>query len=394
LLKIAVIAYSCQPDKGSEPGIAWDFITEMANRGHKISVFTKSDKINFIANTGLANKVKFYFVKSSNFPYKSRLSAARIIHYCLWNISCFFYFKKSFSPNDFDLVHHVTFVNDWTPSVGAFLGIPFVLGPIGRHPKLPMRYLREQGTSILLRETLRNLCRKVVGLMDPLTHFTQKNATTIFVINESLVKPKFKKKTYVLPAVAIQSLNLKLQSATKKSDKIFRLYWAGNFLYWKGPRLAISAYLEAKKILGTAIELHMFGTGSEFKMIEAENKLEEGLFFHGVLPQPEFIEKARSMDMFLYPSFEGGGLVVLEALMAGKPVLGINYGGLSQMVTNDCGKLVEFTDSGSTACELSNTIIKIVRDIGLYRSLSKGAKERAVFFSIQRKCKVIEEIAY
>lgn len=40
-------------------------------------------------------------------------------------------------------------------------------------------------------------------------------------------------------------------------------------------------------------------------------------------------------DIFLFPSFEGGGMVVLEAMAAGLPVVCLDYGGPGEMVTDD-----------------------------------------------------------
>jgi glycosyltransferase involved in cell wall biosynthesis len=42
-------------------------------------------------------------------------------------------------------------------------------------------------------------------------------------------------------------------------------------------------------------------------------------------------------EIFLFPSMEGAGMVVLEAIANGLPVVCLNYGGSLTMVTNSCG---------------------------------------------------------
>ena len=48
-------------------------------------------------------------------------------------------------------------------------------------------------------------------------------------------------------------------------------------------------------------------------------------------------EEMRKADLFLFPSFEGGGMVVLEALAHGLPVVCLQYGGPGEMVSTARG---------------------------------------------------------
>ena len=40
-LKVLISAYACEPSKGSEPAIGWNWATEIANKGHHLVVFTR-----------------------------------------------------------------------------------------------------------------------------------------------------------------------------------------------------------------------------------------------------------------------------------------------------------------------------------------------------------------
>ena len=85
-------------------------------------------------------------------------------------------------------------------------------------------------------------------------------------------------------------------------------------------------------------------------------------------------------------------MVVLEAMASGKPVIGIRFGGLSQMVTNQSGILVDFVDFKTTIADLEHGIIKLSQDRNLLAKLSRGALKRVHQFSIIHKCDVIENI--
>ncbi len=43
----------------------------------------------------------------------------------------------------------------------------------------------------------------------------------------------------------------------------------------------------------------------------------------------------QTQDLFFYPSFEGGGMITLESMALGKPVLCLNFGGAGDMVKNN-----------------------------------------------------------
>ena len=58
------------------------------------------------------------------------------------------------------------------------------------------------------------------------------------------------------------------------------------------------------------------------------------------LPRSMAFEEMRKADLFLFPSFEGGGMVVLEALAHGLPVVCLQYGGPGEMVSTTCGLAV------------------------------------------------------
>ena len=83
-------------------------------------------------------------------------------------------------------------------------------------------------------------------------------------------------------------------------------------------------------------------------------------------------------DFLVLPSFsESFGLVLIEALACGKPVIGSDVGGISEIINDDVGLLVNPNDVSS----ISNSIDKLVDDEDLRVSLSRNARNRAKDFS-------------
>ena len=70
-------------------------------------------------------------------------------------------------------------------------------------------------------------------------------------------------------------------------------------------------------------------------------------------------------------SWEGFGLVAVEALSLGKPVVAANVGGLPGIVTEESGKVCTYES------EYIEEIVKLLTDSNYYFMKSSGANDRA-----------------
>ncbi len=84
----------------------------------------------------------------------------------------------------------------------------------------------------------------------------------------------------------------------------------------------------------------------------------------------------RACDVFLFPSLrDGGGLVVVEAMAAGKPVICVDLGGPRMHVTEDCGVKVAPLSPEQVVGDLAAALERLCRDKEL--RLQMGARPRA-----------------
>ena len=82
--------------------------------------------------------------------------------------------------------------------------------------------------------------------------------------------------------------------------------------------------------------------------------------------------------MLVLPSFsESFGLVLIEALACGKPVIGSDVGGITEIINDDVGLLVDPNKVSSIA----GAIDKIINDEDFRLILSLNARNRAMDFS-------------
>ena len=76
----------------------------------------------------------------------------------------------------------------------------------------------------------------------------------------------------------------------------------------------------------------------------------ESVYFEPGMPFEELAELFRSADLVVYPSYyEGQGLIPLEAMASGTPVVTVNHGPLPEMVDDSVGSLFTMADEESMA---------------------------------------------
>ena len=161
------------------------------------------------------------------------------------------------------------------------------------------------------------------------------------------------------------------------ADKPIILF-VGNIIKRKN----IDLLLEAKKQLNTKANLVVVGDGPLLEQLKAKAEKEyfdgnlENVYFTGSRTDVEDI--IPSCDLLVLPSFtESFGLVLIEALACGKPVIGSNVGGIKEIITDDVGLLIDPNDSE----DLTKAIDRILTDKNLMEKFKSNARNRAKDFA-------------
>ncbi|MBU0953694.1 MAG: glycosyltransferase family 4 protein [Nanoarchaeota archaeon] len=138
-------------------------------------------------------------------------------------------------------------------------------------------------------------------------------------------------------------------------------------------RKNISMLLEAYKLLAQSrndIELHIAGSGANLPRFKAMN-LPQATFY-GFLPDERVVPFYNSLDIFVFPTLkEGFGMMALEAMACGIPVVALNTTSMPEVV-GDAGLLAE-----PSIESLAREIELLVKQPILRKQLSKRGLERA-----------------
>jgi glycosyltransferase involved in cell wall biosynthesis len=110
------------------------------------------------------------------------------------------------------------------------------------------------------------------------------------------------------------------------------------------------------------------------------------------LPHEEAISLIQKCNVLLFPSMEGGGMVVLEALAAGKPVVSLDCGGPGEFVNNECGIKIPLTHRARSVRDLSRALQTLANQPDLRRCFAEGARRRVMDFTWEKKGEFIDRI--
>jgi glycosyltransferase involved in cell wall biosynthesis len=153
-------------------------------------------------------------------------------------------------------------------------------------------------------------------------------------------------------------------------------------LEWKGVHIALHS-LHLARDAGHNVHLTVIGDGpgrDRLQRLSRELGLDSAVEWAGHLPQAQLAAYYDSADVLLFPSLrDSGGMVVLEALAHGLPVIGTDLGGPGQIVDQSCGYTI--ATHGRTREELTQDIARTLGELiscpELLASLSRGARLRA-----------------
>ncbi|MBL7922837.1 MAG: glycosyltransferase, partial [Bacteroidia bacterium] len=303
-----------------------------------------------------------------------------LLYYYLWQ-----FFLPGFVKSrklEFDIVHNLNFHNDWTPSMLWRLHKPFVWGPIGHHPRIPRDYvLHVYGWKTFLLEEMKWLMKKYFWKMDPLLRQTVSHADTVLTMNSGVERVLHlpKSKVIHMPSVSTEAPTGIRQ--VRKGEG-FTVLSAGRFVPLKGFDITLRAfarfYHQLPDFQKAATRLVLVGDGpyKEYLIkLAGELEIQPQVTFIAWLHRSDFRKLYTESDIFLFPSHEGAGMVVAEALSYGLPVICFRNEGPGEFVSAECGITVPYSRYNTSITRFAEGLRLLHDNRRLYAQLSEGARK-------------------
>ena len=380
---VLVAAYACEPGGGSEPGVGWN-VCQAISRDHQAWVITRinnRDAIEAALRRTPNPDLHFHYADLPRWARFWKRGARGIrTYYYLWQFAAALAAWRLMRRVRFDVAHHVTFVNSYVFSFLALLPLPFVWGPLGSNPVLPAALASSRRA--LLRDRLRYGWQWLLRATDPLFWLCVYRARMVLGINAGigrhlpfavLAESKFA----VHPAIAVEGDVASGRAQATRHGGI-RILCMGQLIPIKGFHLALRAFSELLRTQPDAT-LEIVGDGPEKRALQrlaAALAITDHVRFTGWLPREDALSRFADGDIFLFPSSEGGGMVVLEAMAHGLPIACLDYGGPGEMVTPECGIAVRIGNLGATVSLLASALATLAADPSLRERMGQAARRR------------------
>lgn len=388
-MNILLSAYACEPHKGSEPNVGWNHMLAYSRAGHNVCVMTRANNRNvveeWVSQHDLKNVTFEYFDLPSIFLWLKRGNRGVHIYYFLWQVGIYFVAKRILDTSRIDFIHHATFVSIRQPSFLGLFNIPFIFGPVGggEHATTQLR-----NSIVGIRGRMLELCRGISNRLvkfDPLMYITFRSASSIFVTSEqskACVPKHLHSKTFVELGIGVDiPIRDTGNVAALSDDNALQILYAGQLIHWKGVHLAIAA-LKRLCESGASARLTIVGRGVEEKNLRSQAEemgIDTYIDWVPWMSHEDMRCFYKNFDCFLYPSLhDSGGLVVLEALSCGTPVVCLDIGGPGVIVNESCGAAIKVRnrDVDQLVGDLAFAVQEVIK-----RDTSVGCRMRASHFS-------------
>jgi len=292
------------------------------------------------------------------------------------------YFKRartglmqSILDNKFDVIHSnlnagIVFVSNLTTS----LGIPIIATLHGQS----VAGMRKRSCSGWLTSPVaswrRERLNKALEKADKVTAVSQAEISIV----ENCDIP-LKGRAVVIPngvnVTEIQSFSSSVMPLKGK----FNLLFPGGAKFVKGGDLVIEA-LSKVKIETSGMHIYMAGDvprSHYLHKLVAANGLDEQVTFTGFLGIREYRRLLNSVDLVVMPSREESfGIVFLEAMALGKPVIGGDTGGIPEVVRNGRNGILVKPEPE----QIAEAIIRLYRNKDLRQEMSQNNLTDVAYF--------------
>ena len=150
----------------------------------------------------------------------------------------------------------------------------------------------------------------------------------------------------------------------------------------KGTGFLLEAFPEVLRAIPEA-HLVLWGDGPEHESLEAKTRMlgvADRVRFEG--HQPDAAQHLALLDCFVLPSLsEGFPFALLEAMMAGRPIVATSVGGVPEMIRHGQEALLVAPQDPQA---LAAAITCVLTDPALARRLGQSAKAASARYSIER----------
>lgn len=402
-MNILINAYACAPNWGSEQGMAWHWIIELAKM-HNLYVITegewKKEIEEAVALLDVKDNIHFYYNPVSD---KIRTMCWNqgdwrfYWYYRKWQKKTLAIARQICSEHRIDIIHQLNMIGFREPGyLWDIYDTHYIWGPVGGMEIVPLSYLSgmplSKKTKYIVKNMLNHLQIRYSARVCKAIHRADIVIAATQGTYNSFVKLHHIKPVYMNEAGCTISEQHTAHNFNKDQLDIL---WVGRFLDTKKLDIAIRTIAKVKDL---PVFLHIVGSGSDtentmYQQMADKMGISNNIKWYGKLANKKVQEMMNQMDLFLFTSvLEGTPHVVLEAITNSLPILCIDTCGQGQLVNEAIGWKVPLTNPQQNSTDFAAILRHIIINRDEIKQKSDNCKQRQRELSWENKLVTMNKI--
>lgn len=401
MINVLVNAYACAPNMGSEPGMAWNWIINLA-KYCKLYVITEGEWKNEIESTLLTSEIKdnvqFYYLPVSDEIRQMCWNQGDwrfYYHYRRWQKKAYKQALEIIKNHPIDILHQLNMIGFREPGyLWKIKTIPFVWGPIDAKEGFPVLYLKNASFKIKLFIKIKNRITQLQLLGSYRVKQAIKNANEVFSASsntKATLSKYFNRESILLNETGCYVSDVKNVKFSNQNETL-NLLWVGKFDFRKQLELAL---LVIEKLKHLDIIIHIVGKNDDeegiyFQKVAFDLGISDKCKWYGLIPHQKVQELMQFCDLFFFTSVaEGTPHVVLESIGNKLPVVCFNTCGQGDVINENVGAKVELSTMEKSIEEFTSILSKFYKNRTMIRDLSDACEAHQVMHSWNQKAKIM-----
>ncbi len=358
MARLLIIAYACEPGRGSEWGISWAVVSE-CSKTQEVWVIAHDDNRagmeSYLAKNPPAHPIHVTYVKLPKIAAWMRKSAYALlnVHYYFWQLAAGRAAKRLHETVKFDVVQHISYSRWWMASAGAALssrGVKFIFGPCVGGEQMPREFGKRAPLWMRWSELQRGVAR-YIWTHDPMLNRCIRDAAIVAGGTPASIRGMQKygpKRVEMVSATLITDTRLidsaRPVRAERVRDGTLRLCSVGGLVYYRGVDLILRAI--ARSGIQNFHFTHCCGGEmlESLKLLANELGIADKVTFTGETKHAENLRYVAKADLLIHLVLRDSQGVVPEALALGVPVLALDHHSMSAIVDDRVGYKVPMAE--------------------------------------------------
>ncbi len=386
MLKVLVNAYAVSPDRGSEPGMGWNWCVRLA-RECELFIITEGEfreeierKLTVLPQAG---NMHFYYLPVGDRVRRMCWNQGDwrfYIHYRRWQKRALSLARKICRAESIDIIHQLNMVGFREPGLlWKIRGIPYIWGPIGGMALTPVRYFREASFPERVQIRFKNLINRIQRKYSSRVIQAIRHSQVVLCATKDdydFVTRYHHAKAELINETGTSSISTPIQ----RDHSPIHIIWVGRFIHSKQLGLALRAFSSLSR---QDVVLDIVGSGTpdeeeQYHALADKLDISSLINWHGQVSHDDVGVLMDSADIFLFTSVsEATSTVTMEAISHGLPVVCFDTCGFGPLVEPEMGIKIPLGTPEESAGLFAAAIRRLVNDPELRDRMSQACYSKA-----------------